>query len=452
MSKRKISFSDSPSEQDELNIENIIHGLSNLVKNAERPFVLALIGDWGSGKTTLVNLALNRLNGIFTIIHFNAWSHTKGTPLLKGLFLHLASKKGGPWEKMKGSLTKLIESPISSSLVRGTGVMLGPQYLTASEMFGQLIEKIGIHLKRKREQEDDVEHLISNFKKVALTFEEQNNPLLIFIDDLDRCSPIEALDFIDDIKVYLSIEAPVIFIVAIDKRTLSMGIRAKYGRDVEISVDDYLHKIFSYTVNMPIYSELDILLENIIRSNRKSDEYDVLSPHVIKDIFRKLEINSIRSIRKIVQRWYFLIPHNINDVLRVSQVPDKDGLKSDPSELSRFILLLCVLFELYPHYYEALCDFRHILPIPFPIEKDGGIPEERRNILHSMYLKSIGYVGLEEDEALRLRAKDKRLEQVFSLLLQSRYLTNDDFNQVKEAYKISVPHIMDSVRLGLPIS
>jgi len=59
-------------------------------QNRSDSFVIALTGSWGCGKTTLVNLTLNKLDDTkFIKTTFNAWRYTKEDVVWRGFFINV---------------------------------------------------------------------------------------------------------------------------------------------------------------------------------------------------------------------------------------------------------------------------------------------------------------------------------------------------------------------------
>ena len=454
MATETISFLDNPAQNDELDSEELYDSLAKLIRMAERPFVFAVVGLWGSGKTTLVDHALGKLNSEYQVIRFNAWSHSKGMPLLKALLVQMNNEKvnnekNDIWKTVEKGLKSLAKSPIASATVRGIGSLAGPIGMILAEIGAKGFEGLNSQ-QDKEDQNDAVEEFISEFRKIAKNFDRAGKPLLFFIDDLDRCTPTESLDFIDDIKVYLTIDAPVIFIVAIDRRTLSMGIKAKYGTDSEIAVDDYLQKIFSYSINMPTFEKLDNLINKAISDvGKKKEELDLAK--IAKQLITENEIKNIRSIKRIIRRWVFLIPSEVNRFLGEAGVrreitPEKDNL-------AQFVLLFCMLFELYPEYYESMMIFRtktiDIISSALASEPRQSRPETVT--FHENYLLMKGFTGNFGDEAKKRREENIILDRILGGLLKAFFLKHENLDIKTEGYKVSVTTIMNAVRLGLPL-
>jgi hypothetical protein len=70
--------------------EEYSNSLAELIReqNREKSFVIAITGTWGCGKTTLMNLTLDKLDDrIFIKVIFNAWRYTKEDAVWRGFFI-----------------------------------------------------------------------------------------------------------------------------------------------------------------------------------------------------------------------------------------------------------------------------------------------------------------------------------------------------------------------------
>ena len=79
------SFSDVPTVKDEFKIDEYILGLSNFISGCETPLTLAIQGDWGTGKTSIMYQVEEKLKE-------KASSNSKGK--LKKIFSSYYKKYG----------------------------------------------------------------------------------------------------------------------------------------------------------------------------------------------------------------------------------------------------------------------------------------------------------------------------------------------------------------------
>ena len=239
-----------PFGNDLLNRKQYADVLTQIVKNAEGGFTLSINADWGYGKTTFVKMweASLQNEGYYTI-YFNAWeSDFVADPmmaLIDGLREGFDSKDL-PQEKLQlsqavwKSATKLIQ--------------LVPQF----KLIGELAEifQNGINDcledQNKLQGHQSYHQLILDFKEQLTKFSKEISPdkqLIIFVDELDRCRPDYAVQMLERIKHFFSIDN-IIFVLSIDKQVLCKSIRAIYG-GLEINTESYLRRFIDLEFDLP---------------------------------------------------------------------------------------------------------------------------------------------------------------------------------------------------------
>lgn len=63
--------------QDTLNLGAYSDSLVSYIKNSVTPTTIAVQGDWGSGKTSLLNIVRNKLEKEYLCITFNTWQYSQ---------------------------------------------------------------------------------------------------------------------------------------------------------------------------------------------------------------------------------------------------------------------------------------------------------------------------------------------------------------------------------------
>lgn len=86
--------------------------------------------------------------------------------------------------------------------------------------------------------------------RVTITDVLQNNdgPVLILVDELDRCRPDYAISYLETMKHFFDIEG-VIFVLAIDKAQLCCSAKKAFGDDLDF--DEYYRKFVDRDVSLP---------------------------------------------------------------------------------------------------------------------------------------------------------------------------------------------------------
>ena len=105
-----------------------------------------------------------------------------------------------------------------------------------------------------------VEELRADLRELFMTTTGTDGlKLVILLDDLDRCLPNVALDFLETVKVFffesLGVDAPCLFIVAVDEGLIGRGLRMRIGEEQDVNAADeariYLEKIVQLRVPVP---------------------------------------------------------------------------------------------------------------------------------------------------------------------------------------------------------
>ena len=76
----------------------------------------------------------------------------------------------------------------------------------------------------------------------------ETSPLILIIDELDRCNPAFAIKTLEVTKHLLNIEN-VTFVYALDIQEMQAAVKKFYGQ--EINASGYLHKVFDYMTMLP---------------------------------------------------------------------------------------------------------------------------------------------------------------------------------------------------------
>jgi AAA+ ATPase superfamily predicted ATPase len=98
------------SKEDLLNRAKLVETIADQLRriNSSEGFVVGIIGPWGSGKTSLINLVLEELRktSAYTVLEFNPWMFSGADQLVERFFSELAGQLG---EKPKKRLKSVAE-------------------------------------------------------------------------------------------------------------------------------------------------------------------------------------------------------------------------------------------------------------------------------------------------------------------------------------------------------
>lgn len=314
------SFSDSPTHDDKFSIENYINGLSNFITECETPLTIAIQGDWGTGKTSIMYQVEKRLNPEkqdkkIQTIFFNTWQYSQfdmGKNLAVALITDLInelnvedSKKKQFYKKTKSVLSKSLEY-----LNFDFGILNGEKI---TEKFQDLIISLG-------ERTNDIKYLKENLQNIINEAIEVNDydRIVIFIDDLDRLVPEKAVELLEVLKLFLDCEHCV-FVLAIDYNVVVRGAKSKYGDDLDDEKGKaFFEKIIQVPFTVPV-ANYD--LQNFIESSLnkldfcfdKNKEKDRKQLETITQLIRYSIGNNPRSINRLFNSVSLLMYINNGD-------------------------------------------------------------------------------------------------------------------------------------------
>lgn len=237
--------------------------LTELVKSTNTSFVLSLDASWGQGKTTFLQMWRQQLkNAAISSLHFNAWETDFSSDPLVALIGELSaamseldvsstSKAGRQLAKVKKVGVALLKRSIPTAVKLATAGVVDLSDLS-EEALSNLGEKIAEdQLARYEEGKKSMSSFRAELEAFAKKLAEQRSsdvPLVVIVDELDRCRPDYAIKVLETVK-HLFVVPGVVFVVATDTRQLSNAVRHAYG--LETSAADYLRRFFDMTISLP---------------------------------------------------------------------------------------------------------------------------------------------------------------------------------------------------------
>jgi len=259
-------------KNDSLDRKLEIENLSQLVMSLDSPFVLSLNSPWGTGKTTFTRLwAAYLRQSERAVVYFNAWeTDFSDDPLLSFLgeidedfqqLLGGSIESSAAWEKAKKIGGKIARRSVPALLRIATAGILDEKDLIeeqASDVIAGLSEdSIEAYLSQKS--------AIGEFKKTveaALARTDDAGPIVIFIDELDRCNPNYAILLLERIKHLFDVRG-VVFVLSVDQRQLSHSINGVYGQ--KFDANTYLKRFIDieYNLAQPNRKEFMALRKNL---------------------------------------------------------------------------------------------------------------------------------------------------------------------------------------------
>ncbi len=274
----KSSLSDIPfsSDVNDFGTERYVNGLIKFIENSSAPITIALQGEWGSGKTSLMTRlerALCSPSAPFVGIEINTWEYSMlSSPeatvfrIMEQLILSLAGnneKAKKDWVKFAKKAGNTLFRGIRESLkivpvVGGAAAVALETANVPTEIFNEKEEETRITLSDlKKSLEEAVEQSLTNGKR----------GVIVFVDDLDRLNPPVAVEILELLKNIFCIK-DCIFILAIDYEVVVKGLEPKFGKLTdknEREFRSFFDKIIQVPFSLPVssYRPMDFVLKSL---------------------------------------------------------------------------------------------------------------------------------------------------------------------------------------------
>lgn len=229
--------------------------LTTVLRNYADGFVLSLNNPWGTGKTTFVKMLQGHLNNEgFTTIYFNAWENDFNADPLVALMSELGSLTN---LKSDETFNNLIHkaSLISHSIIPGLVKALAAKYIdvdTLSEVIGNAAQGVSDVLKDEIQEYTNKKKGLGDFRKELEKYVREKSPdkpIIIFIDELDRCRPNYSVEVLEQVKHFFSVPG-IVFVLSMDKEQLGNAVKGFYGSE-SINSDEYLKRFIDLEFMIP---------------------------------------------------------------------------------------------------------------------------------------------------------------------------------------------------------
>lgn len=249
---------DDPFANDTLGRRDQVEALTSFLHNLDGPCVLAVDAAWGSGKTIFLKmLAQNLRNKEFRVAEFNAWDTDFSKDPLIALFSALDHALELASESKRNAVLKagaLMASKLASN------VPFVPDIADAiADVGDHLRTEFKGRLKSHRETVD----AIRRFKYALASVRSNDRPVVICIDELDRCRPSYAIELLEISKHIFEVDG-IAFVLAVNMSELAHSVQALYGSNFDGTT--YLRRFVDHVVNLPKPDRtnfVDHLLESV---------------------------------------------------------------------------------------------------------------------------------------------------------------------------------------------
>ena len=250
------------SQEDFLEVDGFAQALGRFIDVCDTPVTIGIQGDWGIGKTSLLNLLSKYLSPrqgrqhSTPHIYVNTWQHAQfkqeewlGILILNGIvdklhetFPEQTTTKVDAVKNVASKLGRFAMGAAGQAIAGRAGLDLKSGLDAISGDSDQEVPKMSTLLHEYRDKFRELVEAIAPGER---------DRLVIMIDDLDRVTPIRAIELLEAIKNFLDVPKCV-FVLAVDYAVIQQGVADRLGsRAQQLHGKSYFDKIIQVPFNMP---------------------------------------------------------------------------------------------------------------------------------------------------------------------------------------------------------
>tara|TARA_Y100000992_G_C21272777_1_gene497879 strand:- start:847 stop:2940 length:2094 start_codon:yes stop_codon:yes gene_type:complete len=294
---------------DDLDISAYHEALVDFIKKTDTPMTIGVQGEWGSGKTSLLNQIWSKLEESnqehqddenFLQIWVNSWEHSllcsPEECLLKIVNEIIQELLQADVDKNnKDKVKDGVQSLMKGALRIGSSIAAGSAGTDAVDSF---FSSNANTIKELRKQ---LQNLVHEIKEL------ETNPyqrVIVYVDDLDRIEPRDAVSILELLKNIFNIK-DCVFVLAIDYQVVVKGLKEKFGEPTpenEWEFRSFFDKIIQLPFTMPMNSydigKYVLSLLNDIKYYESDD--DQLDEDLIESLVTLSIGTNPRSIKRLI--------------------------------------------------------------------------------------------------------------------------------------------------------
>jgi hypothetical protein len=294
--------------------------ITNTIISEKNGFVLNLNGSWGSGKTHFVKrLYTNFLEKKHPCIYIDAWeSDFIDSPLtiitseLISQLNSLNSNIGSNTSALKESIGRVLKTTaiIGSGLLtkaliddQATGIHAAKALLEKQELIKH-VDFVNTAYQSQVSSIAKVREELTCLAEVLKTNYSSSLPVIVIIDELDRCRPNYAVEVLEAVKHFFQTKN-FVFIISSDTEQLQHSIKTIYGSNFDSY--RYLKRFFDQEAKLPL-PDKENYAKNLINESLKIPDIGVFPIQPKDAIVEQLSILcsdfnlEIRDINQVLSK------------------------------------------------------------------------------------------------------------------------------------------------------
>ena len=246
-------------ESDLFNFNPTAKVLANNILNLSKDdsYTIAVNGDWGSGKSSFLNLVRHHLEGSVgnksIVLDFDPWMFSGRDDIVIQLFLHIRAELQKFNTEKKNTLDPNIFETFDSVLgcIQSISTLSGipglPLFVSGIRTGSQIAAK------RNQKKIDEINNINTQRKDLCEKLKNLSSKLVIIIDNIDRLTGTEIRQIFQAIKS-VSDFPNIVYILAYDQRIVEEALDFEFHQHYSTTPEsgrDYLKKIVQFSLPVP---------------------------------------------------------------------------------------------------------------------------------------------------------------------------------------------------------
>jgi predicted KAP-like P-loop ATPase len=415
-------WSDTESSVDYLNFGEVAEIASDIISSSSLlPVSIGIFGNWGSGKSSILRLIENRLrekSEHYLIIKFDAWLYQGYDDARLSLMETIVSSITNEVKENEGLIKKAITlfsridyfrlfGLVAEGIALAHGVPTGGVIARSTKMLSGLADGIkteeeyqnvgtvakdisgnAFGLLKPLQEKSPPQHIDAFRKEYKEIINDLNKTIIVIIDNLDRCNPINAIQTLEAIRLFLFLNKTA-FIISVDEDMIRSSVKEYFKGLNDKHQIDYLDKLIQIPIRVPkvgireIKAYLYMLytlehgiqndkienLRNTLESNLRSSWKDApLDRNTLLNLFAEDEQKKLMKSYELADRISPLLanspmiqgnPRIVKRLLNVikmrSQIAKRRNMPLDEALITKLVIFeRCVGSEITSDFYRLI--------------------------------------------------------------------------------------------------
>lgn len=269
-------------------------------------FAISLCGEWGCGKTSILNMVVQEINECSkdlgedekpVIINFNPWNYSDKNQLISQFFKEIVNTIST--RKNSKSLAKA-----GDALQKYSSIIDYTKYIPVAGKYIALLKPLFKNIGKKFSEMAKEADSIENQKRVVINaLKELKQKIIVIIDDIDRLNN-------DQIRLIFQLVNSVagfpnmIYLLSFDRTVVTRAL----SQEQNCNGEEYLEKIIQVPFDVPVakkelvnkvlFRELDKIISNVHVDMFDKEHWDHVFEYCISEF-----IHSIRDVNRLINSY-----------------------------------------------------------------------------------------------------------------------------------------------------